>query len=79
MTPSERRMEELCAIRRPLTDSEIAEVLLLRKRIRDNAIPRRSYFKEYKRQRYANDPAFRDTVRARSAAYKARQRSGARV
>lgn len=79
MTPSERRMQELCAIRRPLTDGEIAEVLILRKRIRDNAIPRRNYFKEYKRQRYANDPAFRETVRARVAAYKTRLRSGERV
>lgn len=65
-----RRMEELCAIRRSLTDAEVAEVLRLRVNLR-----RASYFADYKRDRYANDEAYRTEQRSRSAEYKARRRA----
>lgn len=49
-SPSETRMANLCALRRPLTDSEVDEVRDLRVAIRKAAAQRR---------RYANNPDFR--------------------
>ena len=70
MTPSERRMAELCAIRdRSLKLGEIMDV----KRLQNN-IRRAPYQRRYKNERYANDPDFRETVKARAAAHKARKR-----
>jgi len=67
-TSSEQRMAELCAIRdRSLKLGEQMDVKRLRLAI---------YNAQWKRQRYANDPAYRETVKARAAAYKARRRSG---
>lgn len=68
-TPSEQRMAKLCAIRRPLKDREITEALRLRRAI---------YCADWKRERYANDPAYREKIKARVAEYKARRR-GQRV
>lgn len=69
-TPSERRMAELCAIRRPLTDDEIKETLSLAKRIRDN---------NARRERNGHVPRAwpgnrREYFAARYQAQKARQR-----
>lgn len=65
-TPSELRMTELCRIRhRPLKLGEQMDVKRLRLAI---------YNADWKRQRYANDPAYREAVKARAAAYKARRR-----
>lgn len=49
-SPSEKRMAELCALRRPLTDWEIDEVRELRITIQ-KAVARR--------RRYASNPEFR--------------------
>lgn len=42
-SPSERRMDELCALRRPLSECEIDEVRHLRVMIRKAAAKRRLY------------------------------------
>lgn len=69
-TPSEQRMAELCAIRRPLTEDEVSEVLALAKRIRDN---------NTRRERCGHTPRSwpsdrREYFAARYQAQKARQR-----
>lgn len=60
-----QRMDELCALRRSLTDAEITEVKRLRIAL---------YNADYKRRRYAEDPAFRATSRSRSDEWRARRR-----
>jgi hypothetical protein len=77
LTPSQRRVGYLCRLRRPLTDDEVSEVLRLSKHIRQSQ-GRKEYFTEYKRERYAKDPAFREAQKARVAAYKARRRAEAK-
>lgn len=62
---AQMRLAELTSIRRSLSDEEVAETIRLK---------RTPYYADYKRARYANDPAFRAEQKARSAAYKARQR-----
>jgi hypothetical protein len=59
-TPSERRLDELCALRRPLTEYEIDEVRDLKVAIRKA--------REFRR-RYANDNAFREREKARKLQY----------
>lgn len=66
-TPSERRMEELCALRRPLEDHEVDEVRDLRVTIRKAAAFRR---------RYRENPEFREQQKARALAYWHRQQGG---
>ena len=56
-TPSERRMEELCDIRRPLTEYEIDLVRHLRVTIRKA---------EAFRRRYRSDAAFREREQTRA-------------
>ena len=70
-TPSERRMAELCRItHRPLKLGEAMDIKRLRIVI---------YNADWKRERYANDPAYRDTIRQRVADYKARRRADGRA
>lgn len=65
-TRNQQRMAELCRIRhRSLKLGEQMEVKRLRLAI---------YNADWKRQRYANDPAYREAVKARAAAYRARRR-----
>jgi hypothetical protein len=51
-SPSEIRMEELCALRRDLTEDEQAEIMALKRRITNARCVRR---------RYARDPQFRQS------------------
>lgn len=62
---AQMRLAELTAIKRPLTEDEITELLRLK---------RAPYFAAYKRNRYAKDPAFREYAKAQSAAYLVRKR-----
>ena len=59
MSPSERRLEELTAIRRPLTDAEQAEVL-------------RRVANVNRKERYWTDPDFRRREAERKRKYRNR-------
>jgi hypothetical protein len=79
LTPSEKRLNRLCRIRdRSLTEQEAAEVIRLSKHVRQSK-GRQPYFTAYRRERYANDPVFREAEKARVAAYKARKRAEVRA
>ena len=58
-SPSEIRLDELCALRRPLTDSERDEVVRLKRTICNTRC---------QRQRYRRDPEYRETIKRRNLA-----------
>lgn len=64
MSKSERRLQELCALKRELTPDEQRETMRLARRVRQNAANRR---------RYHSDPAYRADMIARKRAWAQRQ------
>lgn len=57
---AENMLASLCSIRRPLTDDERADLVMFKKRVRDQ---------QKRRERYANDPDFRRREIERNTRY----------